>query len=451
MSIPSLITFPWGNGKLSIPLPGGWQVQGVFSPVSSKPALDPEALCRESLEHPIGAKPLSARALTGKKVLIVSDDVSRPTPVARFFAPVRESLLQAGVQPRDIEILFALGVHRPMTQAEAEFKIGKENLAGHRWHNHNAFNSGQLIRLGVTSRGTSVVLNRLLTEFDLIVLLGLIEPHVLLGFSGGLKMILPGCAAKETIGQNHLQGMRAGRFDYVGARVEHSPVRLDLTEGVALLHKEVFLVNAILNHDAEIIRFFCGNPVKAFAAGADFVQRSSAVVIDEPADVVITNSRPFDADLRQGSKCLGNVLEAVRPGGLILGFLYCQNGLGDLSTPFFTLPYRTLRLLLDFIGHQWVPAVSRWAVLHEPLEQQFLDQFGLRMLERNELWCYSKNLPQQSFRKLGALRRFSSVADMMTEAERTVGKTATVSIFPYGGMTYAMGSSPLFSRQLTPG
>src|SRR5438309_803779 len=203
----SSFSVPWGNGQLAIPLPSGWRVRGIFSPVSTKAVADAETLCREALEHPIGAPPLSSRTLAGKKVLIISDDVSRPTPVARFFAPVRDSLIHAGVQPKDIEILFALGVHRPMTQAEAEFKIGKENLAAHRWHNHNAFDPAQLIRLGVTSRGTRVILNRLLTQFDLIVLLGVIEPHLLLGFSGGLKMILPGCAGKKTIGRNHLQGM----------------------------------------------------------------------------------------------------------------------------------------------------------------------------------------------------------------------------------------------------
>jgi hypothetical protein len=95
-------------------------------------------------------------------------------------------------------------------------------------------------------------------------------------------------------------------------------------------------------------------------------------------------------------------------------------------------------MLLHAIGPKWVPSFSRWAVLHESLEQQFLDQFGLRMLERNELWCFSENLQRETFRKLGALRRFPSLAAMMTEAEKTVGKSATVSIFPYGGLTYAL-------------
>src|SRR6266487_1165619 len=105
-----MITIPWGNGELSLPLPSRWRVLGTFSPVTMKPAVDPETLCREALDDPIGAQRLSSHRLRGKKALIITDDISRPTPVARFFGCVRDSLVTAGIQRHDIEILFALGV-----------------------------------------------------------------------------------------------------------------------------------------------------------------------------------------------------------------------------------------------------------------------------------------------------------------------------------------------------
>jgi nickel-dependent lactate racemase len=373
--------------------------------------------------------------LHGKRVLLVADDQSRPTRVACFFRPVRDSLVTAGVRLDNIEILFALGVHRPMSQQEAEAKIGKDNLAPHRWHNHDCFDPSQLIRLGTTTRGTPVLVNQLLTQFDLIVLLGVIEPHLLLGFSG-LKMILPGCAGKETIGRNHLQGMSAACFNYVGAAADDSPMRLDLEEGVQLLPKEIFLVNAVLNHEAEVIHFYCGDPLQAFRTGASFVHDRGAVQVPEQADVVITNSRPFDADLRQGLKCLGNTLQASRPGGLMLGFLYCEQGVGDLPTPSLTLPYPVLRTLLRLLGPKRVPCFSRWASKKEPVEQQFLDQLGLRMLHRNHLWCYSDHLDPAATRKLGVLRQYTSVDNMMAAAERKAGGSATVAVFPFGGASY---------------
>ena len=370
-------------------------------------------------------------------MLLVADDQSRPTPVARFFSPVRDALLQTGVQAHDIEVLFALGVHRPMTQQEAVAKIGKENLAPHRWHNHNCFDPAQLVDLGTTSRGTPVRVNRLLMQFDLIVLLGVIEPHLLLGFSGGLKMLVPGCAGEETIGRNHLRGLTPQRFNYVGAAAADSPTRLDLEEAASLLPQKVFLVNAALNHQAEAVRFFCGDPREAYRAGEDYVRRHSAVAVPEQVDVVITNSRPFDTDLRQGLKCLGNAMAAARPGGLLLGFLYCEHGVGDLPAPSWTLPYPLWRAVMRAIGPKHLAGFSRWVSKQQPLEQQFLDQFGLRLLHRNHLWFYSDHLPPQAGRQLGVTRQYSTVAGMLEAAERKAGRRATVALFPYGGASYA--------------
>ena len=165
VKIGTMIKLPWGNAELSLPLPGGWRVLGTFSPASIQPEVDAEALCRQALAQPVGARPLSGRPLQGRRVLLVVDDQSRPTPVAQFFRPVRDVLLQSGVDPRAIEILFALGVHRPMNRQEAEAKIGADSLAAHRWHNHDCFDRAQLIYLGATTRGTPVHLNRLLTRW----------------------------------------------------------------------------------------------------------------------------------------------------------------------------------------------------------------------------------------------------------------------------------------------
>src|SRR5262249_3606184 len=129
----AMIELPWGDGTLSVPLPRGWRVLGRFCPRPLPAAADPELLCREALGWPAVARPLAERGLPGKRVLLVIDDHPRPTPVARFFRAVRDDLVRAGAAPGDIEILFAVGTHRGLTDAEAERKVGRENLAAHRW------------------------------------------------------------------------------------------------------------------------------------------------------------------------------------------------------------------------------------------------------------------------------------------------------------------------------
>lgn len=439
---PSVLELPWGESVLPVPLPEGWRVLGPYVPADDTAPAAVEVLCQRALAEPVGARPLAERDLRGQRVLLVVDDISRPTPVASFFGVVRDALARAGVALADMEILFALGVHRPMTQAEAEAKVGRDNLARHRWHNHDAFDASRLVHLGTTSRGTPIALNRLLTEFDLIVTLGAIEPHLLLGFGGGFKMLLPGCAGATTIGRNHLQGVADGQFNYVGLPPEESPMRLDLEEGASLLGKEVFVVNAVLNSRGAIQRFFCGDPRAAFRAGTAFVRRQAEVALPEPADVVITNSWPLDADLRQGSKCIGNTLYAARPGGVVLGFLRCSEGRGDMPLPSWTLPYPLLRTVVRLANRKRILTFQRLVRRHDPVEQQFLTHFGLQMLRRNHVWFYSDNLEPDTGRRLGALRQFASVEEMVAAALRKVGPRASVAVFPFGGATYARPWTP---------
>jgi nickel-dependent lactate racemase len=431
-----MLELPWGNARLRLRLPDSWRVLGPYLPAVVQQSAASHADCRLALREPTAAEPLANHDLRGKRVLLVVDDQSRPTPVYQFFPAVREALLQAGAKPADIEILFALGVHRPMTATEAEAKIGKDNLAMHRWHNHDAFDPTQLVHLGITRRGTPIFLNRRLTECDLIVTLGAIEPHLLLGFSGGAKMLLPGCAGAETIGHNHLRGAVHGEFNYVGADTDASPMRLDLEEGVRLLGREVFIVNAVLDRDRRIVSFFCGDSEKAFRAGAEFVRRHAKCSPPESADVVITNSRPFDADLRQGLKCIGNTLFAARPGGVVLGFTYCADGRGDVPIPSWTIPYPVLRPCLKALGQKRILGFVRCLRKHDPIEQRFLAHFGLQMLRRNHIWFYSDRLEPDLGHKFGMLRQYTDVEKMIADTVSKVGTRATVAVFPFGGATY---------------
>lgn len=434
-----MIELPWGDRTLQVPIPSGWRVAGTFVPPTLAPADDVEAACRQALASPIAAQPLAERDLRGKRVLLVSDDVSRPTPVASFVRPVRDVLLSAGVAPADIEFLFALGVHRPMTEEEAVYKLGAEIVAQHRWHNHASDDPRELEYLGDTSRGTPVWLNRRLRQFDLIVTLGAIEPHLLLGFSGGLKMLVPGCAGAKTIGHNHLQGASPRQFNYVGIPAEHSPMRLDLEEAAQKAGREVFVVNAAMTSQAQPVRFFCGCPVRAMREGAEFVRAHAEIELPEPVDVVITNSAPFDADLRQGMKCVGNTFFAARAGGALLGFVRCAEGRGDIPIPPLTLSYNLLRRLMRLLGQKRIMPFVNVIKRFDPVEQKFLAHFGLQMLHRNDVFIYSENLEPNTGKKLGLVRQYQNIERMIAETVERVGPQATVAVFPQGGATYSRG------------
>ncbi|MBF0552626.1 MAG: nickel-dependent lactate racemase [Deltaproteobacteria bacterium] len=436
------IQLPWGKDTLACRLPRDWTVLGELSPRSREAVSDPATACREALSQPIGAAPLACRNLAGRRVVVVVDDHSRPTPVAEFIDPVLEELAAAGARPEQIDILLANGVHRESRPEEVAGKIGRENMARFRWRCHQAYDPAELAHLGRTRRGTPVFLNKLLVTADLLVCLGALEPHLLLGFGGGYKMLLPGCAGAQTIGRNHLQGVDPGHFDLVGAAVEASPMRQDLEEGAGLLYKDVFIVNAAMNHQARPTRFFCGDPILAHRAGTEFIEELAGIDIPKPADVVLTNSFPMDADLRQSAKCLGNTLYAAKPGGVILGCVKCDQGLGEMPVGSKGLPYPLVRLLARLIGKRRIlPLVERMK-RNEPVEEVFLAHFGLQMLRRNHLGLFSQNLPPALDKKLGLARVFDDVSAMFTWAAQKAPAGAAVGAFRFAASPYRVGNGP---------
>lgn len=443
-----MIELPWGDDRLKVPLPTKWNVLGVFTPRPLAAAPNAEEACRAALAAPLSVQPFAERDLRGKRILLVADDVSRPTPVYSYFRPVRDALVAAGARHDDIEILFALGVHRPMSEEEACAKIGAEYLAEHRWHNHDAFDRSQLIHVGRTERGTPLWFNHRLAQVDLVVTLGAIEPHTLLGFSGGYKMLLPGCAGAETIGRNHMQGISQGVFNYVGIAPDESPMRLDLEEGVERLGVEIVSVNAALTPDARVAKVFCGAPREVVRAGARFVRDHSEIEVPEQADVVLANSAPFDADLRQSMKCMGNTMFAARPGGMILGFLRCDGGRGDVTLPPRTLPYPINRTVMRVLGEHRIMPFVQVIKKHEPIEERFLTHFALQVLRRNHLYIFSQKLEPDVGKRTGVLRQFSDLKEMLAAAEAKLGSRATVAVFPQGGCTYTRGPTTTTSRTL---
>ena len=429
------VELPWGDGTLAVDLPLRWRVLGQLHPQEMEASAGVTAACQQALAAPLGAAPLSARDLGHKEVLIITDDHSRPTPVGEFLPAVLQQLAGAGVAGGQLQILLANGVHRESSPKEVEAKLGRVVAGRLAWRCHDAY-ADDLVQLGTTTRGTPVWVNGLLPRADLIVCLGAIEPHLLLGFGGGLKMIVPGCAGAETIASNHMQGVDPDNFDFVGAAAEDSPMRLDLEEAAGMLGAEVFVVNAVMDRRGRPVRFFCGDPVAAHRAGVAFCRRLCRVEVPEQADVVLAGSSPLDADLRQSIKCIGNTLFACRPSGVLLGCVYCEHGLGELPVPARTLPYGMLRALVRLLGKRRILPLVQRVKAGEPAEEVFVGNFGLQMLRRNHLALFSEKLPVDTGSKLGTFRTFDHLERAIRWTAGRVRKDATVWIFPHGGATY---------------
>ncbi len=440
---------PWGETEIELQLPREWRIIVEGQP-KSFPACGSVPQVRDEFTRamwkPIGATPLAQRDLRQKKIVLVVDDITRPTPAHLFFPYLLRELERAGAERHNLLIVSALGVHRPMTEAEMERKLGRDSLQAVQWENHNAYDAG-LALLGTTRANTRVFINRQLVKADLIVAVGSIEPHVLAGFGGGLKLLVPGCAGAETIANNHLCGATGEEVAAVGTDPEANPLRRDLEEAANLLGKEVFLVNTVLNAGQEIVRIFAGHAQLAHREGVRVARAIYGVPVPERADILITDSAPMDTDLRQGTKCIGNLLGAVKEGGIILAFLRCREGMGDFKLSGRSLPRPLLRALVRWMNRdQMLSFVNRFCRDLE-VEEKFLALYSLQILKRNEVMAYAPTLTAEQARQLGTFRVVPEPEEMVRRAVARAPKQATVAIFPRGGVMFPILADKVDGRQ----
>jgi nickel-dependent lactate racemase len=323
----SQVTLKYGKGNTSITLDTNNLIE-IIEPREIE-VLDEESEIAHALNDPIGTPTLyeiiSQRKGAKKdlRVIIIVSDVTRPTPTKKLLPHVLNELRKAEIPDGQITILFALGIHRPLSKLEMKELVGDDVFNRYRCINHDGNNC---VYVNTTSKGTRVYANKVVLSSDVRVCLGTVELHYFAGYSGGYKSLLPGVCARQTIESNHklmLQpNAEAGRLD--------SPVRADLEEAGQLIGCD-FIVNVVLNAKKQIVKAVAGDPIRAHREGVKVVDSMYIVPIRELADVVVASAggSPKDINLFQAQKALDNAKHALKDGGAIVLAAECREGLGE--------------------------------------------------------------------------------------------------------------------------
>src|SRR5262249_52910043 len=154
--------------------------------------------------------------------------------------------------------------------------------------NHDARSIDAHRYLGSTRKGTPVYIDEHFLSADLHITLGFIEQHLMLGFSGGRKLVAPGVAAQETIKVIHSPKFMREPFATEGS-FEENPLHHELLE-IASMARHDFMLDVTMPQDRQISGVFAGSPVQAHAAGVDFLRRTSLGKLSGLADAAITSS-----------------------------------------------------------------------------------------------------------------------------------------------------------------
>ena len=322
-------SFLCGRETIRLTLPPASQ---VFAPAYPPALASAAAQVMAAVGAPVDG-PRLVDALRGRRngrVVVVVSDITRPIPYATFLPELLAALESGGVGADEILILIATGMHRPSTSEERLAMFGAAVVQRYRIEDHRAEDAAGLADVpGASASGRRVRLNRHYVEAGFRLVTGLVEPHFMAGFSGGRKAICPGLASLDTVGTFHGADF-LGNPGAANTRLAGNPLHAEALS-VARLCPPDFTLNLVLDQQRRIARAYAGGLEAAHAAACEFVSACARRPVTCPADVVVTSSggHPLDTTFYQCVKGLVSCLPAVRPGGIIIAFGGCREGVGS--------------------------------------------------------------------------------------------------------------------------
>jgi len=384
------------------------------------PLANPEAALREVLEHPRGTPPLAELARGRRDACIVICDITRPVPNELILRPLLATLEAAGIPRERITILVATGLHRPNEGEELVEMVGRWIVEHYRIENHHGTVLEEHTFLGHSPRGVPIWIDSRYVQADLKITTGLIEPHLMAGFSGGRKLICPGLAAMETVkvwhGPDFLEHPKADCGILEGNPVHEENTWIGRHVGCD------FIVNVVIDAERRPLKFVAGDMVEAFEEGVAFVREVVRDTVSEPVDIVVTSCAgyPLDTTFYQAVKGMTGALPIVKPGGTIILCASLSEGIG--SAPFQRLfdENPSLEVFVErILGKQYF-VMDQWQ----------LEELA-KVRRKAKVKVVSDGLPPQTLTRL-FVEPAPSVEEAVAASLAEYGPQAKIAVIPKG-------------------
>jgi nickel-dependent lactate racemase len=393
------------------------RILGIFSPRHSGQINEREILAT-GFANPIGAPRLRDAARAARNVLILVDDGTRNTPIARFLPLVLDELRTAGVGDDHIEFLQSPGTHRAMTDSELQTKLG-DCFGKFKVHAHEWLRESALRDFGRTRDGTRVTANKLLSDFEFIIGLGSIVPHRIKGFSGGAKIAFPGVSGRELMDRNQWQASMHMAESVMG--VAENPMRLRIEEAARLVRLQ-YIVNVVVGVDGQIAGCFCGDLIEAHRKGSKTSRQIYGVHLPSRADIVLIDSYPADRDFWQSAKAFYTGSMAVRDGGTLILVSPNPEGVASNHPVLLDIGYRPSTEIVEQVQQGKTDDLVGMAILHDVC--QIVDRFHCILV--------SPGVKQGDAQRLG-FRHAPNTTEAMKMAFAKQGTSAKVAMLRHGG------------------
>ncbi len=423
------VRLEYGRTGLQVELPDDRIVRHLAYK-DAAPLTEPAVTLQQVLENPTGTPPLEELAAAARTACILICDITRPVPNELILQPLLQTLHRAGISAENITILVATGLHRPNDRDELIEMVGQDIVDRYRLENHDGHELDQHTYLGESPRGVPIWIDSRYVAADLKIATGLIEPHLMAGFSGGRKLICPGIAALETIkvwhGPDFLEHPRADCGSLDGNPVHEENTWIGRKAGCD------FIVNVVIDADRRPLKFVAGDMVEAFEEGVQFVRGVVRATVDEPVDIVVTCGAgyPLDVTFYQSVKGLTGALPIVKEGGTIILAASMTEGIGSPDFQELFREHASLEAFVDCI-----------------LETDYfrMDQWQLEKLatvgRRAKIKIVTDGLPAETIDRL-FVDSAPSVEAAVEEALQEHGPNAEIAVIPKGPYVLAQVASP---------
>lgn len=267
----------------------------------------------------------------GKRVLVIIPDGTRTAPIPLFFRLLNEQL---GRRVARLDYLIALGTHPPMNDEAVDHLVGmsgkerEERYPNVRIFNHHWSQPEMLQTIGTISRQEAeqltsgllveevpVTLNRVINDYDQLIICGPVFPHEVAGFSGGAKYLFPGIAGPDIINFTHWLGALVTSMHTIG--IKDTPVRRVIQRAAAFVPRPVLVIAlALKGHDLHGL--FIGSYEEAWSKAADLSAQLNIISVDRPYQRVLSMPSAMYDDLWTAGKAMYKTEPAIADGGEVI-------------------------------------------------------------------------------------------------------------------------------------
>ena len=319
---------------------------------------------------------LSNRDVAGKHLLVIIPDGTRTAPLPLMYRLLYDLL---GVRVARLDYLIALGTHQPMSEAAIDGLVGvsggeraarfpKSQIYNHRWDVPDTLttvgvvSSGEMQTLtnGLVTRETPVTINKLVFDYDELLILGPVFPHEVAGFSGGAKYLFPGVAGREIIDSTHWLGALATSYETIG--VKDTAVRRVLHRAAEFVveKKPLTCLKLVMKGNA-LHGLYVGDHLNAWATAADLSAKLNIIHKPEPFKSVLSMPSTRYDDLWTAAKAMYKTEPVIADGGEVI--IYAPH-IKEISVTHGKLIEEVGYHVRDFFLKQWeVYSHVPWTVL----------------------------------------------------------------------------------------